>query len=85
MMMDESAPANKRRRLIRFSKMCSLENRLWLLKNAGKPTPKMIKRWSRITTTAVNNNPTNERGSLRERDVVSIGKYVSKFIVSVSK
>ena len=38
-------------------KMCSLENRLWLLRYAGRSTPKMIKRWCRKTAIKVKNNP----------------------------
>ena len=34
-----------------------LKTDLWLLKYAGKPTPKIIKRWSRKTATNVRNQP----------------------------
>ena len=35
--------------LLKPTKMCSLKNGLWLLKYAGRLTPKMIKRWSKKT------------------------------------
>ena len=56
MMMDDSAPIHERRKLVKIKKMCSLENGLWLLRYAGRPTPNMIKkkRWSRKTATNVN-------------------------------
>ena len=41
--------------MLKPTKMCSLENRLWLLKYVGRLTPKMIKRWSRKTATNINN------------------------------
>ena len=61
MMMDDSAPIHERRKLVKtYKKMCSLENGLWLLRYAGRPTPKMIKRWSRKTATNVKIiDPTN--------------------------
>ena len=31
--------------------MCSLKNGLWLLKYAGRPTPKDVIKWSRKTAT----------------------------------
>ena len=52
-MMNDSAPIHKRRKLVKPTKMCSLENGLWLLRYAGRPSPKMIKRWSRKTATKV--------------------------------
>ena len=48
--------------------MCSLENGLLLLRYAGRPTPKMMKRWSRKTATNLKEiTPQTKRGTLRER------------------
>ena len=55
-------------------------NGLWLLKYAGRPTPKMMKRWSRKTATDVNNNPTNQRRTLRERENHSNHELRSRLI-----
>ena len=43
-MIDDNAPTHERRKLVKTYKMCSLENRLWLLRYAGRPTPKIIKK-----------------------------------------
>ena len=53
MMIDDNAPTHKRRKLVKLTKMCFLENRLWLLSYAGRPIPKNDKRWSRKTATNV--------------------------------
>ena len=55
---------------LELTKMCSLENGLWLLRYAERLTPKMIKRWSRKTATNVRKkiNPTNQGGTLREKE-----------------
>ena len=51
------------------TKMCSLENELWLLRYAWRPTPKMIKRWRRKTATNVENQPHKLKGNAeRERE-----------------
>ena len=45
MMMDDNAPIHERRKLVKpTNKMCSLVNGLQLLRYAGRPTPKMIKK-----------------------------------------
>ena len=44
MIMDDSAPTHARRKLVKTTKMCSLKTGLWLLKYAGRPIPKMIKK-----------------------------------------
>ena len=62
--------------LLKPPKMCSLENGLWLQRYAGRPTPKMIKRWSRKTVTNVKKitpqikkgNAEKERERERERE-----------------
>ena len=41
------------RKLVKPTKKCSLENRLWLLMYVGRPTPKLIEKWSRKTSTDV--------------------------------
>ena len=46
-MMDDNAPINERRKLVKTYKNVlarSLENGLWLLRYAGKPTPKNDKK-----------------------------------------
>ena len=54
-MMDDSAPIHERRKLVKnLQKMCSLENRLWLLKYAGRPTLKMIFFLNGVEETATN-------------------------------
>ena len=70
MMIDGSAPISERRKLVKTYKMCSLENRLWLLKYAyaGRPTPKMIKNMEFKTATDVNNKPIKIKGERRERE-----------------
>ena len=57
--MDDSAPTQERRKLVKTYENVLLENGLRLLRYAGRPTLKMIKRLSRKTTTNVKNNPTN--------------------------
>ena len=43
-MMEDSAPTHERKKHIKtFLKICSLKNRLWLLKYAGRPTSKKNK------------------------------------------
>ena len=54
-MMNDSAPIHERRKLVKTYKNVLLKNGLWLLRYAGRPTPKMIKRWSRKTATNVKN------------------------------
>ena len=58
--------------LLKPTKMCSLENGLWLLRYAGRPTPKMIKRWSRKTATNVKYWPRKLKGERWERERVYI-------------
>ena len=49
---------------IKPTKMCSLENGLWLLRYAGRPTPKkIIKKWTRKTASNKKINPTNQKGN----------------------
>ena len=51
------------------SKRHGLKNGLWLLRYAGRPTPQMIKRWSRKTATNVKNLPHKLKGKAeRERE-----------------
>ena len=58
--MDDSAPPYERRNLLTPTKMYSLKNGLWLLRYAGRPTPKkMIKKWVRKTVTEVKLTPRN--------------------------
>ena len=54
--------------LLKPTKMCSLENGLWLLRYVERPTPKMIKRWSRKTATNVKKLPHKLKGNA-ERDI----------------
>ena len=42
MIMDDNAQTHERRKLVKTDKTVVLENRLWLLKYAGRPTPKML-------------------------------------------
>ena len=60
-MIDDDTRTFERRKLVKtYKKMCCLETCLKrLLKYAGRPTPKMMKRWNRKTATDVNDNPTN--------------------------
>ena len=54
------------------TKLCSLEHGLWLLKYAGRPTPKnKMESWSRKTTVDVNYTPQN-KGERWERERVSL-------------
>ena len=50
--------------------LCSLKNRLWLLRYVGRPTPKMIKRWTRKTATNIKTKitPQMKKGTLRVRE-----------------
>ena len=48
-MMDDNAPTHERRKLVKTYKTCSLENGLWLLKYAGRPSPKYVIKWTRKT------------------------------------
>ena len=50
------------------TKMCSLENGLWLLRYAGRPTPKMIKRWSGKPATKVKILTPQIKGERWERE-----------------
>ena len=84
-MMDDSAPIHERRKLVKTYKMCSLENRLWLLNYAGRSTPKndnkKKKSWSRKTATDVINpakmgNQERERG--REDTVWALNRDLEK-------
>ena len=55
MMMDDSAPTHERRKLVNKNyRNVLLENRLWFLKYAGRPTPKKnVIKWSRKAVTDV--------------------------------
>ena len=49
--------------------MCSLEKGLWLLRYAGRPTPKIDKKMEEKNGHKRKKiNPTGERGTLRERE-----------------
>ena len=72
MMMDDSAPTNKRRKLVRTYKNV-LPWKQVIVAEVCRETyskEKMIKRWSRKTATDINdkNNPVKQKGTLRERE-----------------
>ena len=48
MMIEDGTPTHERRKLVKTYK--NVKNGPWFLKYAGRPTPKMIKSWSRKTT-----------------------------------
>ena len=48
--------------------MCSLETGLWLLKYVGKPTPKIIKRWSRNTDHRLKSKPNKLKPGNAEKE-----------------
>ena len=62
--MDDNAPTHKRRKLVKNYKNVLLQKRIVV---AGRPTPKMIKRWSRKTDTNVKITP-QIKGECRERE-----------------
>ena len=63
-MLDDSAPIDERRKLVKTYK-----NGLWLLKYAGRPTPRNDKKsWSRKRVIDVKCTLQNIRGMLRERE-----------------
>ena len=68
-MMNDSAPTHERRKLVKtYTKMCSLENGLWLLiKSVGRPTHKNVIMWRRKTATDVINHE-NQKGLQKERE-----------------
>ena len=53
------------------TKMCSLKNGLWLLRYAGRPTPKTINKMELKRATNVKINSTNQKGNA-EREIPSI-------------
>ena len=67
MTMDVCAPTCESRKSLKPTKMCSLVNGLWLLTYVGRPTQKMLKRWSRKKVANIKFTP-NQRETLRERE-----------------
>ena len=62
--------------------MFSFENGLWLLRYAGRPTPKMIKRWSRKTATNVKYWPHKlKKGERWERELANDYHCFCNFVV----
>ena len=67
MMMDDSAPTHKRRKLVKTYKICSLKNGLWLLKYVGRPTLDGVEKLPQMLKKKKRNTPQN-KGECRERE-----------------
>ena len=87
MMMDDSAPTNKRRKLVRTYKNV-LPWKQVIVAEVCRETyskEKMIKRWSRKTATDINdkNNPVKQKGTLRERERAPVASSCAAVMVVV--